>query len=263
MKLKSIAFSAAALVAAALTVNAQEAAPAAAEKIAEPVVEAGGAAEVFASVDIASAMLYRGGSIHSDSLVIQPYLGVGFDSALGIPLTFSVWANYSTEGKDDGATQKHAFTEVDFSIGTSFDLCGGLSASVSLDSWQYPNMTGWNGEELISVGLSKTRGDFTIGADFEYMLTGDFEGDCSVYPYAEFAKSIEKIGFGLKAGPGYTVQSGDVDAWTAWTVRASVSYAEKLSFYVMYWGQMSDKIYTDEEHDNVNTVVGISYGIPL
>lgn len=230
-----------------------------------PAMEEANTVSASAGIDIASAAIFNDGAKLSDSMVIQPQFSVVYPASEVLPLILDVWANYATDGKDDGASQNHCFTEVDLSIGTSYELNEDTSLSVSLATWQYPNMIDWNGEERFSVGLAKTFELVEIGADFDKMLTGDDKNHFDIYPYVSFARDVtEDVSVELKASCNYAmIPSGEgPDGWTAYTLTASVS-AFNFTAYATYYGQMNDKLYTDEMHDDVNSVFGIGYSVDL
>lgn len=250
---------------------AQEAAtPAVAEapavEVAEtPTMEEATAVSACAGIDVASAAVYRDGVKLSDSLVIQPNLSVNYSAFEAFPVELGVWANYATDAKDDGATENHCFTEVDLSIGTAFDLGNDTSLGIALVSWQYPNMEGWNGEEVITVCVSKAFGPVEIGSDFDKMLTGDCEYNFDLYPYVSVSHGVtEDVSVGLKASCNYAMAPSweSADGWTAYSLNASVS-AFNFTAYATYYGQMNDTFYTDEMHDDVNSVFGIGYSVDL
>lgn len=235
------------------------------EEVETPIMEEANTVAASAGVDVASAAVYRDGCKLSDSLVIQPNFSVGFSAFDAFPLELGVWANYATDAKDDGATQNHCFTEVDLSIGTAFDLGNDTELSVSLVTWQYPNMVDWNGEEVIIVSIAKTIGLFEVGSDFEKMLSGDCEYNFDMYPYVSVLQDVtENVSVGLKACCNYSMTPSwaGADGWTAYTLTASVS-AFNFTAYATYYGQMNDKFYTDEMYDDVNSVFGINYSVDL
>ncbi len=236
-----------------------------AQEATTPALEEASSVSASAGLDIASAAIYRDGVKLSDSTVIQPSLSVSYTAFDALPLELGVWANYATDGKADGASQDHCFTEVDLSIGTSFDLGDIASMGVSLVTWQYPNMAEWKGEELIAVSISKAFGSVEIGSDFEKMLTGDFTDHFDIYPYVSISQDVtDDVSAGLTASCNYAmVSSGESsDGWTAYALSANVS-AFNFTAYATYYGQMNDKLYTDEMNDDVNTVFGVGYSVDL
>ncbi|MGI5868708.1 MAG: hypothetical protein ACOX9C_04600 [Kiritimatiellia bacterium] len=245
------------------TALAQEADPAA-EAEATPEMSEASSLWASGSIDVSSGYICDSGEVLSDALAIQPWFGFGFDAFGKIPLEFSAWANYATDRISEDQTQKHCFNEVDLSIGTTFKNDTGTAASLSLVTWQYPNMAGWNGEELLFGSLSQTVGVLTLGLELEYMLTGDCDNDLHIIPFAEIGFDItDDVSVALYGQLYYNYGEGEsIDAWTAYNVMATIS-AFDFSIYAAYWGQISDKIYTDEEHDVENTVYGISYSFEL
>ena len=241
---------------------AQEAAPAAEAEA--PAMEKGSSLWASGSIDVSSGYIYDSGSVLSDDLAIQPWFGFGFDALDRIPLEFGAWANYATDRIDESQTQNHCFNEVDLSIGTTYESEGGTAASLSLVTWQYPNMEGWNGEELLYATLSQTVGILTLGTEFEFMLTGDYDNDLKVIPFAEIGFDVtEDVAVALYGQLHYNYGEGEaVDAWTAYNLKATVS-AFDFSVYAAYWGQIDDKIYTDETHDVEDTIFGLSYAFEL
>ncbi len=223
------------------------------------------AVSASAGIDVASAAIYRDGCKLSDSLVVQPNLSVNYSAFDDFPIELGVWANYATDAKDDGATESHCFTEVDLSIGTAFDLGNDTDLGIALVSWQYPNMVGWNGEEVLAVSVSKAFGPVEIGSAFEKMLTGDFDCHFDMYPYISMSQDVtEDVSVGIKAACNYSMVPSweGSDGWTAYSLSASVS-AFNFTAYATYYGQMNDSLYTDEMHDDVNSVFGIGYSVDL
>jgi len=237
-----------------------------AQEAATPAMEEASSVSASAGLDIASAAIYRDGAKLSDSTVIQPSLSVSYTAFDSLPLELGVWGNYdAAEGKANGASQDHCFTEIDLSIGTSMDLGDDASLGVSLVTWQYPNMVGWNGEELVAVSLSKAFGPVEIGSAFEKMLTGDFDDHFDIYPYVSVSQDVtDDVSVGLTASFNYAMTPSweGPDGWTAYALSASVS-AFNFTAYATYYGQMNDQLYTDDMNDDVNTVFGIGYSVDL
>lgn len=254
----------------ASAVFAQEAATPAsaslAKEVAPQAIAESSAVSASAGLDVASAAIYRDGGKLSDSMVIQPSLSVSYTAFDSLPLDLGLWANYdASSGKDNGATQDSCFTEVDLSIGTSFDLGNDASLGVSLVTWQYPNMEGWNGEELLAVSLAKTIGPVEIGSAFEKMLTGDYDDHFDMYPYVSVSQDVtDDVSVGVTASFNYAMIPAweGPDGWTAYGLSASVS-AFNFSAYATYYGQMNDQLYTDDMNDDVNTVFGVGYSVDL
>lgn len=242
---------------------AQETAPAA-EAEAAPEMKSESSLWAAGSIDISNGYIYDSGSVMSDQLSMQPWFGFGFDALGFLPLEFGAWGHYATSRLYEEQTQKHCFTEVDLSVGTSWTFDCGTAVSLSLITWQYPNMTGWNGEEVLATTISHSFGMLKVGSDFEFMLTGDCDNDLNVVPFAEVSFDItEDVSCSLYGQLQYRYAEGDgVDAWTAYNVKATIS-AFNFSVYAGYWGQISDKRYSDEEHDLLDTVYGISYAFEL
>lgn len=244
---------------AASGVFAQEAAPAVE---AQPMEEAS-SVSASATLDVASAYIYESGAVIDDSLVIQPGFSVGFDALGGIPLSLGTWANYSTD-KYGTATQNHCFTEVDLSIGTSYEFDNGPAFGLSLISWQYPNVEGVNGEELVSATVSQSLGMLTLGTKVEMMLTGDYDNDWHLVPYAELGSDIaEGVSAALRGQMFYYyAESEGEDAWMAYNIKATIGLYD-FSVYASYYGQIDDSVYTDEMNDIEDMVFGIGYAVDL
>ena len=216
-----------------------------------------------ASLDVASASIYDSGTVLSDSLVLQPAFSIGFDAFDAVPLTFGTWANYATD-KLDPMTQNHCFTEVDLSLGTSYSFDNGPDMAFALSTWQYPNMEAWNGEELLFASVSKSVGVLTLGSEFELMLTGDFDNDFHVVPFAKIGTDVtDDVAVALYGQVYYYYGEGvALDGWMAYNIKASVSVSS-VSLYAAYWGQMDDEMYTDEAHAVEDTVFGVGYSVSI
>jgi hypothetical protein len=225
-----------------------------------------------ATIDFVSAYINSDGSIANDGPVLQPVLSLsrGIDSVEGLSLGAEVAATYSfSRYEPAGQTQDHCFTEIGLEISGAYEISEGLAFKLYLGSTQYPNLEGANGEELLGFELSKelALGDsatITFGAALEYTLTGDFEGNFNIYPSVGYSKKInDDLTVGLTAATNYALQDGsEVDAWTAYSLTASVGY-KQFTAYVAYFGQVSDKIYTDEINDQRDVIVGLSYAVDL
>lgn len=258
-KMKRVKFAGMFAIVAASGAFAQEAAPVAEaqEMKAESTVSAS------AYIDVASAYIYESGAIMDDGLVIQPGFSVGFDAFDMIPLSLGTWANYSTDKYGD-TTQNHCFSEVDLSLGTSYEFDNGPAFGLSLISWQYPNREGWNGEELISATVSQSLGMLTAGAKAEVMLTGDYDKDWHFVPFAEIGADLaEGISAALRGQMYYNYgESEGADAWMAYNIKATLGLYD-FAVYASYFGQIDDEIYTDEMNDVEDMVFGVGYSVDL
>lgn len=217
------------------------------------------------SLDVSSGYIYDSGSVLSDTIAVQPFGLFGFDAFDVIPVNMGFWGNWATSRANPEQTQKHCFTEVDMFFGTGYEFDNGFEISLTLNTYQYPNMEGWNGEESLLADLSqKVCEGLTVGSEFELYLSGDTRNNFVIVPYAKYEFQItDVVSASVKAQCQYQYNPGeDVDAWTAYFVNAGVS-AYSFTVYATYFGQISDKIYTDEIHDMENVVYGVSYAFEL
>ena len=220
-------------------------------------------------VDIASGYIDFDGCVISDSLVIQP----GFDVYItpegwSLPVELGFWGNYATDKMPD-QTQNHAFTEVDACIGTSYEWeDSGVSLSFALNTVQYPNLDGWNGEEYLSADLKKTFADVfpsamtvALGVYGEYALSGDCDNNVNALTYLEAAYEFTKdLSTAVRAQFHYLADEGGEDGWGNFSVRPSITFRE-FSVFAQYFVQMDDKVYTDEMNDLEDFIYGAGYAV--
>ena len=253
-----IKFAAVAAVGSATLCLAQEAAPVA--------LEESKAAEVKVSALFASGMATDEGFILSEKPVFAYDVKVATEAFGVIPLELGVWANYDlTDGKKNDATKDHCFTEIDLTLGTSFECPAGIEYGVQLTSYQYPNSSA-DGEESLLLSAAK-KFDFGLiaGFDFEYMLTGGGEKDMYLAPYIGYEATLDEesnLGVELLVRPSYCIQDIGSDAWLGCMLKAQVNYGPFFA-YVKHWVQIEDKIYTDEMNDKMDTAFGIGYQTEL
>jgi len=215
---------------------------------------------VFAGIDLASAYIYGDGEIVNDALVIQPGFGIGWKAFGHVSMELSVWGNYATEHYGD-MTRNHGFNEIDVSLGMRHETDDGLSISLALATWQYPNMEDWKGEEVLILGIAQTVGLVTVGADVKPRLSGDAKHDVECIPFVEIARDItDDVAASIKAEFNYTWGDASDSGWTAYVLTARLE-AFGFHAYASYWGQLSDAIYTDAMHAEKNRLFGIGYAI--
>lgn len=253
---------------AAETDVADEVAPVTQEEIA-PEMESPASVAADLYVDIASGYIDYDGYVISDSLVIQPEFDVYITpEGWALPLELGFWGNYATDKMAD-QTQNHAFTEVDASIGTSYEWeDSGVSVCVALNTVQYPNMEGWNGEDYLSADLQKNFIDVfpsamsvAVGVRGEYALTGDYDNNVNVIPFVEAGYEFtENLSAAVKAQFHYLADEGGEDGWGNFSVRPSITFRE-FSVFAQCFVQIDDDVYRDEMNDLEDFIYGAGYAV--
>lgn len=152
------------------------------------------AADATASVDFASAYVWRGMTFN-DGTVIQPSIDVATESGLGI----NVWGNFDIGDYDDSLTANE-FSEVDLTISYGKSI-GSLDVGVGVIEYLFPVAGGSTREAYLSLGYGLPAG-FGVALDIYY----DFD-EVHDY-YATFGISYaldisEKMGLEAGASVGY------------------------------------------------------------
>lgn len=216
---------------------------------------------LFASIDIASALIESDGDVINDSLVIQPGFGIQWGVLDTIEMELNVWANYATK-RDEGMTQSHGFTKFEIALGASKEFDSGLEIGLAIETSQFPNMEDRNGEEALVLNIAQQIGLVAIGSEIKYFITGDDNNKVEWVPSIEIERSVtEDVTVGVGCELNYTWPEGsEPSAWTAYVLSARID-AYDFYVYASYWGQMSDTIYTDDMHDKKSTVFGLGYAV--
>ncbi len=236
-----------------------------------PAVELQGESSVSAnlSIDFANAYIDYDGCVISDSFVVQPGLNLFINSeSLPLPIEIEVWGNFATD-KFAEQTRNNAFTEITLSLGTTYEWEeSGVSASLSINTTQYPNMEGWGGEEFLAANIQKvfegafvTSLSLTGGAYAEFALTGDCDNNFNLLPYlsAEY-EFTEDLSATLSAQFHYLAEEGGDNGWGSFSILPSVTY-KNFSVFAQYFVQLDDDIYSDEDNDAKDYVYGVGYSV--
>lgn len=208
------------------------------------------ASAVSASVDIASAYVFRG-TTFNDGLVVQP----GIEGEVA-GLTVGAWANVDINdvGGDDQVS------EIDLYIGKDLGSVAGWDVSAGYCEYTYPGAAG-NGESELSLSASGALGgvDLSLGA-FANVAESATPNYYEVSTGGSTALAGIALDYGLAAG-----FSVDADADEDGDLESGFGYAAYSVSYDTGGGSLS-VTYVDELDDDVVDVtesVVFAYGISL
>ena len=203
------------------------------------------ASAVSASVDIASAYVFRG-TTFNDGLVVQP----GIEGEVA-GLTVGAWANVDINdvGGDDQVS------EIDLYIGTDLGSVAGWDVSAGYCEYTYPGAAG-NGESELSLSASGAMGgvDLSIGA-FANVAESATPNYYEVSTGGSTALAGIALDYGIAAGY-FDTEASDTTGF---------GYAAYSVSYDTGGGSLS-VTYVDELDDDVVDVtesVVFAYGISL
>jgi uncharacterized protein (TIGR02001 family) len=210
-------------------------------------------AEASASLDVASAYVFRGATFN-DGLVLQPGLEVA-----GLPITLGVWGNLDVDDYG-GALEKWEFSEID--IYASYDIPVEV-IGLSLGYCEYTYPAGGEADREVSL----TAGLDTLLAP-SVMVAYGFDGaiERTVYVEASLGHDFELSecsSLSLGATVGYVSPDEGEAGFSHYTASASLSY-KALSAGVTYIGQIDDDVLPDVEDGgayDVSVVGTLSAGI--
>ena len=212
------------------------------------VVTVTGAADVSASLDLASAYVFRGYTLN-DALVIQPGIEVSG------PVTVGVWANMDTD--DYTADTSGQFSEID--LYASYDLpieCDTLGLSIGYTEYTYPSASGGGDadrEILLSTSLDVP---LAPTLDIYYGVDGAIKE--ALYVELGFGHTLavtEEVSCDLSATLAYLDPKDGESGFSHANLGAAVGY-KMFSLGVTYIAQLDDEVLPD----TVETVDGISLG---
>ena len=200
-----------------------------------------GESEVSASVDVASAYVFRG-STFNDGLVAQP--GVEVSS---LPFTFGVWGNLDIDDYDD-SLEGGEFSEIDlygsYDLPLEFDPLG---LSVGYTEYTYPSGGGDADREVLltaalDVILSPSVGVF-LGVD------GGIKDSTYIELGVEHEFEIsDDFGCTLAAALGYLDPDEGKSGLSHADISASLSYG-LFSAGVTHVARIDDDVLVDSEDD--------------
>ncbi len=214
------------------------------------------AAEVSASLDVASAYVFRGVTFN-DGFVAQPGLEV---SGFSIPLTIGVWANLDI-GDYGGVVDGGQFSEIDLYGSADIPLSvDWLGLSVGYTECTYPSGGGKADREVNLTGelgllLSPS---FSVN----YGVGGAIEN--SLYLELGLGHEIEwaeSFSVGINAAMAYLKPDEGDGGFSHNALTAGVSYS-LFSASLTYLGQVDDEVLPDGagSYDvKVYGTVGVSY----
>jgi len=201
-------------------------------------VEKGVAAEASVSLDVASAYVFRGGTLN-EGFVAQPGIEVN-----GLPVTLGVWANFDFDDYNNTLT-KREFSEID--LYASYDLpleTDPVGVSVGYTEYTYPSGGGKADREVaVNLGLATL---LSPSLSVNYGVGGAVDDSWYVEAGVEHSQAILSglLAVGGGATLGYTNPDVGKDGLSHYTVGVSVD-CSVISAGVTYIGQIDDKVLPD------------------
>lgn len=199
----------------------------------------GAAGDASVSLDVASAYVFRGGTLN-EGAVAQPGLEVA-----GLPVTLGVWGNIDIDDYD-GTLEEGQFSEVD--LYASYDLpldLDKLALSVGYTEYLYPTA---GGEPDREVSLTAALGlPLAPSVSVYYGLDGAI--DESVYIEAGVGHGhalTDDVTLELGATIGYLDPETGEDGFSHFTASLGLGW-QALSAEVTYVGQVDDDVLPDVE----------------
>ena len=202
------------------------------------------ATQVSATVDFASAYVFRGVTLN-DGFVIQPGLeatGFGLAEHCG-SLTLGTWGNFDINDYNGGESSE--FSEVDWYASYSLpSIVDGLDIFVGWTEYTYP--TGGNADKEANVGAG-----FDLGATAYFGAGGAVHSS----QYYEFTAGYdlelaEDLGASLGASAAYADIDGGENGFADGSLSAALSYSLtdnwSVGASVVYIAQLDDDVLPDE-----------------
>lgn len=170
------------------------------------------------SVGYASQYIHRGINIGDD--LVNAKLATSFTC----PLTgLGVDASAEYYSVKNGIIND----ELRLNLGTSKELCYGLTAHVGYTFYHYfDQVNGLNDDTEVYFGLSTQVAGFDTSLVYNWGIDGDFRGNNEGYTELNIGRGFEVLGYALYANTelGYQIETGDLSH-----VTASLSYDHKLT----------------------------------
>ncbi len=223
---------------------------------------AANAADVSASVDFASAYIFRGVTLNN-GLVMQPGAEV---SGLPIPEEFGslaagIWGNYDIDDEDgDGSDM----SEIDYYISYSLPITV-VDLGVSYTEYTYPQ-SGSSNDKEIGVSIGKGIGDSGVYTSFaaNYGVGGAIDEVWYLQGGVDYGMDLSDA-LSLSAGVtvGYIIAEDAPDGFNDATASVGLSYALNDNWSVngslVYVAQLDDDVLTDSAYDKAGYAsVGLS-----
>ena len=209
------------------------------------------AAEANASLDLASAYVFRGVTIN-DGWVAQPGLEVD-----GLPVTLGVWGNVDIDDQN-GAYEKGQISEVDLYVLYDLPLeMDKVDLGLDYTDYTYPN----GGEADREVGMTATV-DLLLSPTLGVYYGVDGAVDESLYVEAGLSHEFEiseDVAASLGAALGFNDPKDGDRGFSHYTTTAGVSY-KALYARVTYVGQIDDDVLPDAGEEESGYDVDV-YGL--
>jgi len=213
------------------------------------------AADVSASVDFASAYVFRG-TTFNNGLVAQPGVEV---SGFPIPeeygsLAFGIWGNYDIDDEDNDGSD---FQEIDYYMSYTLPI-EELDVSFGYTEYDYPDSAapGQNDQEVsLSIGSAVGEDGLYAGISFYYGVGGGIDGNTYIEGALDYETELSEA---LSAAAGVTVgylsdANGGGDGFNDATASVGLSYALDENWSVgaglTYIAQLDQAVLTDAEYD--------------
>ena len=207
------------------------------------VAGAASGAEVSATLDVASAYVFRGATFN-DGVVVQPGMEVcGFPVVEG--LAVGVWGNLDIDDYD-GAVADGQFSEID--LYASYDIplpTEVLGLSVGYCEYTYPS-GGGDADREVSIGLGLGI-PLSPSVSINYGVDGGIEETLYVKLGIEHEQEVtEDLGLSASAAVGYVVPETGDSGFSHYVVTVGAGYSV-VSASISYIGQIDDDVLPDVE----------------
>ncbi|MFH2091205.1 MAG: hypothetical protein ABIJ31_02475, partial [Pseudomonadota bacterium] len=201
------------------------------------------AADATASVNVASAYVWRGQTFN-DGAVVQPSVDVTSENGFG----FNAWGNYDLSDYNNTVDSRE-FSEIDFTVSYGFSL-EKLDIGVGVISYLFPAGAADTAEVYLSLGME-------IIGGLSAAITGYYDFDAlEEFSYSTFALSYgydinDKLSAELGAtiayaGDKFVQAAGGVDSgFFDYTLSLSMDYAISEA-----WGLSAGVTYIDTADDD-------------
>lgn len=158
-----------------------------------------------AGVDLASAYVYRGATVH-DEIAIQPWAEVGLSGWLD-GVTFGTWGDFNTDTTE--------FDEIDYSLGYNFDTGSDVDLGLTYVEYTYPTGNDGDGNSLggdreIQLSTGTNIAGLDVGLLAAIGIEGPFlEDGIHVAANTEWTQSIPGTDYDFAAGATIGSEWGD------------------------------------------------------
>lgn len=221
------------------------------------------AADVSASVDFASAYIFRGTTLN-DGFVMQPGAEI---SGLPIPEKFGsiaigTWANFDF-GDYDGAVEENQFSEIDYYVNYSLPVSV-VDLGIGYIEYTYPNGGDADREFNFSVGKELWTNGIYASVVANYGVDGAVEENWYIQAGLDYGIDLtDKLSLAAGATIAVAILDEGDDGFNDATLSLGASYALTenwaLNGSVTYVAQLDDDVLTDEAYDRKGFAsIGIS-----